>query len=151
MVLYCQAKLSVHQCTLVVILHVKSCKKCRHENVHELMPFFLPNLLFSSHCKQHKWRWYVKTCWVSLCSKMTNFPMEMSDCNWRLQKYATNSKNCFLIPKDDVNFSISLWFAFSEKFCQNFPTWHFWAIINIWIAWFLFFKAIYFIHMLLVH
>ena len=41
---------------------------------------FSPNtnfcyISFSSHCKQHKWFSYVKTFWVQLCLKMSNFPI----------------------------------------------------------------------------
>ena len=36
---------------------------------------FFGKLIFSSHCKQHEWWSYVKTCWVRLCLKMTNSPM----------------------------------------------------------------------------
>ena len=50
-------------CILSMVIHFKSCKKLQHENVYELIPFFA-KLLFSSHCKQHKWRSYVKTFWV---------------------------------------------------------------------------------------
>ena len=33
-------KILVIQCTLVVIIHVESCKKGSNENAHELIPFF---------------------------------------------------------------------------------------------------------------
>ena len=45
-------------------------------------------LIFSSHCKQHKWWSCVKTCWVQLCWKMSKFPIKMSNCTWHYQKYS---------------------------------------------------------------
>ena len=45
-------------------------------------------LVFSTHCKQHKWCSYVKTFWAHLCLKMSNFPIKISNCTWQYQKYA---------------------------------------------------------------
>ena len=42
----------------------------------------------SKRKNKYKWWSYIKTFWVLLCYKMTNFPMEMSDCIWQHQKYA---------------------------------------------------------------
>ena len=64
----------VHQCNLIVIMYIESCKKWSHENVRELIPIFFANLIFSSHCKLHKWRLYIKTSWVRLSLKVTNSP-----------------------------------------------------------------------------
>ena len=40
-------------------------------------------LHFSSHCKQYKWKSYVKTFRVRLCKIMSNFLMEILDCIWQ--------------------------------------------------------------------
>ena len=51
-------------------------------------PILVLNCLVSSNCEQHKWWSYVKTFWVRLCLKMSNFPTEMSDCTLQHQTYA---------------------------------------------------------------
>ena len=50
-------------------------------------PIFV-KLVFSSHCKEHKLWSYVKMFWIQLCLKVSNFPIKMSNCIWKHQKYA---------------------------------------------------------------
>ena len=60
-------------------------------------------LVFSSHCKQHKWWSYVKTFEVQLCLKMPN-------CTWQQQKYARAEMYLasFVISYKSSNFLIFL-------------------------------------------
>ena len=61
---------------------------CSPEDAVEAFKRHVLELSQSKWKKKHKWWSYIKTFLAASCTKMSNFPMEMSDCSWQQQKYA---------------------------------------------------------------
>ena len=70
---------------------------------------------------KHKLWSYIKTFWVPLCQKLSNFPMIISDLTWQQQKYA----------RPDI---YVVTYVFIMRWVER---WHYESVFNSWILIFL--------------